>query len=701
MNHQTEWIASQLTSLLGRSVLIPIPKGQKGPKTREWQNLTMNDMTDAFLRKLDGMNVGVLLGAASEGLISIDCDDMDAFKRLGELNPNFAKTLQSYGYRGGNYWIRIIGYYPPSGLIRRSGIPGQDENIGEWRSTGNQTVIHGIHPKGLEYRRNGNAVLSMRFEEILWPDDWVLPWHRSDGSERDEKLDDSDTHTKNKTYPIESVKLLLESIPPRPDYNTWLKISASVRNSLGSDEITLELLNNWSPEEEDGEYERLLKSPFSKIHFGTLLHHAALNGFKKVVQKFFYNGTNYAMASDSAYIQLNESAVKQHLKKLCIPSSNNTDILCDIREKQSVSYIGPCAGHKCGLHSANGFQILVTSGPKIVEAKQGDGEFIVQILRDLLNEVENPAQYNAFIDWLAYCRKAVLVGKRAQSPALAIAGKRGNGKSLAVEIICRCLGGRQSNAYRFLCGDTAFNKDLIGSELLVMDDPAASSHATARIKLAQNLKGHLFGGSVRVEGKNKDAFECAPVQTVVIAVNEGAEHLMVLPEIDDSMRDKIHLMKTSPVFLPSEITGNKDLIGERISRSLPGFLHMLEQRDLSKALDSRGRLKCYWNKEIVDAIGLLSPEQQLFELIHQHSEIKNILQERKRWVGTATVLQSLLTDRYCSSVFQSASKVLTWRGACGSYLSKLANDPNSGISLEGMDKLTKVQLYSIGQPVGL
>jgi hypothetical protein len=102
MNHQTDGIASQLRSLLGRSVLIPIPKGQKGPKTRGWQNLTMNDMTDAFLKKLDGMNVGVLLGAASEGLISIDCDDMDAFKKLGELNPNFAKTLQSHGYRGGN-----------------------------------------------------------------------------------------------------------------------------------------------------------------------------------------------------------------------------------------------------------------------------------------------------------------------------------------------------------------------------------------------------------------------------------------------------------------------------------------------------------------------------------------------------------------------------------------------------------------------
>lgn len=699
MNQQAEGIASQLRSLLGRSVLIPIPKGQKGPKTKGWPKLTMRDMNDAFLKKLDGMNVGVLLGAASEGLISIDCDDDKAFNRLGELNPKFANTLQSHGYRGGNYWIRIIGDYPKTGVIRHSGVTGQDENIGEWRSNGSQTVIHGTHPKGVDYRRNGTAVLTLRFEEILWPDDWKLPWHSSGGSRHDDDLDESDHKEQDITYPIEAVRLLLESIPPRPHYDTWLKISASVRNSLGSDEAALELLNDWSPEEEDGEYERLLKSPFSKIHFGTLLHHAALNGFKKVVQKFFYNGTNYAMASDSAYIQLHESAVRQHLKKLCILTSYHTDILCDIREKQSVSYIGPCAGHKCGLHSANGFQILVTSGPKIVEAKQGDGEFIVQILRDLLNEEGNPDQYNAFLDWLAYCRKAVLAGKRAQSPALAIAGKRGNGKSLAVEIICRCLGGRQSSAYRYLCGDTAFNKDLIQSELLVMDDSAASTHATARMKLAQNLKAHLFGGLVRVEGKNKDAFECAPVQTVVIAVNEGAEHLMVLPEIDDSMRDKIHLMKTAPVFLPSEIIGNKDLIGERISRSLPGFLHMLEQRDLSKALDARGRLKCFWHQEIVEAIGLLSPEQQLFELIHQLYEIKNLLQQRKTWIGTAAMLESMLTEKY-SPVSHSASKVLTWRAACGSYLSKLATDPNSGISLNGKDKITKVQLYSIAQPVG-
>ena len=52
MNQQAEGIANQLRALLGTSVLIPIPKGQKGPKTKGWQKLTMNDMNDAFLKKL-------------------------------------------------------------------------------------------------------------------------------------------------------------------------------------------------------------------------------------------------------------------------------------------------------------------------------------------------------------------------------------------------------------------------------------------------------------------------------------------------------------------------------------------------------------------------------------------------------------------------------------------------------------------------
>jgi hypothetical protein len=672
-----------ILELLGPAALLHVV-GKK-PRDKEWQKITAADMTPHYLRNLVS-NIGVSLGKASNGLHTIDCDDEQTFKTLLELNPRFADTLQSQGNRGGNFWMRIEGNAPKTGHYYRR-LPKSDENrIGEWRSTGAQTVIYGKHPAGMDYKHNGKQPITLTFAEVVWPNEWWLPWQHKDEPKADFKQAETDRQSKDPLV----VETMLRSIPPRPDYDTWMKVSAAVRNSLGNTAEAVEMLKLWSPEEEEGEYEKLLKSSaFEQITFGTLLYHASEHGYAGAVKRFFYNTRAFGMQGRKGYVPLTgESAVRQHLAKLGVPKPAHDSILCDIREQQFVDYIGPLAGHPPGVHTFNQSKVVITTGPKIIEAKQGECPFINDFVTGLLHDPQHQQQHAMFLDWMAHCRRAVLKHQRTQSPAMGLTGRRGDGKSLLIEIINRSLGGRSAKGYEFFSGQNKFNSELIGAELIVMDDEAASKDHRARVRLAQAIKSNQFAGGVRMEGKNREAFNIDPVQAIVIAVNCDPEELRVLPELTDSMEDKIMLFKTSAA--PCH---DRDKNIALVEAELPAFLHQIESRDLSEAYDDRQRLKCFWHPEVVEAVGLLSPERQLLELAHQLGVVHNAIASRGEWSGTAADLEALLTEQ--GPTQHQARRLLSWGGACGTFLGRLADSRNAGVYRGKKDPRTKIQTYRI------
>ena len=497
--------------------------------------------------------------------------------------------------------------------------------------------------------------------------------------------------------PRHIVEALLLSIPPRPAREHWLKISAAVRNSLGDAAAAIEMLQKWSPEEESGEYVKLLNSPLEQLKFGTLNHYAEEHGFGGVVRRFFYAGKGgFAMKGGLEFIPLiNEKAVTQHLQAdYGIHSEVVDKVLCRIREEQLVRHIGNIAGHQPGLYTFNGDRFLVTRGPKIIAGTEMKGTFVCGFLFGLLNDGQHPEQFPRFLCWLAHCRRAVIAGKRQQTPALALAGSSLDGKSLAIEIIKRSLGGRAEKAYQFFSGDDRFNSELAGAELLVADDDAASKDNRARHQLAQAIKSNLFASSMRVRGMHSTAFGCAPVHAVVFATNSDPQQLRVLPELDESMRDKIILMKTKPSKLPADIAGRQDKISMLLDEDLPGFLGFLDKLDLSGAYD-QGRLKCFWHPDIVEAIGELSSEKQLLELIHQDGAVKTSIAKTGKWVGTASMLQGLLTERSVPTQ-HAATRLFSWSGACGTFLGRLADARGTGVS-RGQKDQNRIQTYNITQ----
>lgn len=228
----------QIYALIGgRPILLPIPKGEKGPAFAKWQQVTwdqtqgsakLTEMRDAtaeekrenpkrtrialpprpyheLLRERadTGGNIGVLLGEPSQledtggvfHLCSIDIDDTAAVDKFIAENPKLAFTLQTAGARGRNLWLWIEGPYPKlakglcwlaledheskvqKGKWIKKGEPDPDHPFGEWRATGGQTVFFGKHPSGCDYRwLVKNQPVRVKFAEINWPSGVHLPW---------------------------------------------------------------------------------------------------------------------------------------------------------------------------------------------------------------------------------------------------------------------------------------------------------------------------------------------------------------------------------------------------------------------------------------------------------------------------------------------------------------------------------------------
>jgi len=169
-------IVGKIQSVLGPGVvLLPIPSGQKSPSFNGWPDTTLATMLDGLYqgRLLTG-NVGVLLGKSSENVCAIDIDDDAAVEPFLELNPVLKGTLRTKGSRGCQLWVRLKDDEAPAS----SKLSMKDGHAwGEWRADGNQSVIWGRHPKGMDYQWVIHApAVEIAFDDIVWPENLKTHW---------------------------------------------------------------------------------------------------------------------------------------------------------------------------------------------------------------------------------------------------------------------------------------------------------------------------------------------------------------------------------------------------------------------------------------------------------------------------------------------------------------------------------------------
>ena len=166
---------AQQQKILGENIVfLPIPKGQKGPRLKNWPEFTIDHMwKDRYLELFeDDINIGVLLGYPSNRLVAIDLDSEAALETFLDLNPALRGTATVRGAKGAKLFIRAD-RVSESGKIRDE----SGENVGDFLGEDSQAVVYGIHPDGMEYRwTRESPPVKVRMDDLVLPEGWTAPW---------------------------------------------------------------------------------------------------------------------------------------------------------------------------------------------------------------------------------------------------------------------------------------------------------------------------------------------------------------------------------------------------------------------------------------------------------------------------------------------------------------------------------------------
>jgi hypothetical protein len=423
-----------------------------------------------------------------------------------------------------------------------------------------------------------------------------------------------------------------------------------------------------------------------------------------------FNGPFFIPDAADGWVRVSESGAKRYLRAQGFcgtkgeqPLSEIDSALLWVTQAQSLAYAGPLAGRKAGPFRHQGNLILATSSPTLIEPAGGDFPVISELLQRLLR-----GQIDYFCGWLKIAVESLRIGHIRQGQALVFAGPRNCGKSLVQNhIITPLLGGRSAKPYQFMSAQTQFNSDLFGAEHQMIEDEIPSADMRTRRNFGTMIKQFTATEEIRCHGKYKPGLTLSPFWRLTISCNDEPEDLAILPPLDESLSDKLILLKAYPGPMPMQTTSDDDRVSFRnkIASELPAFVDFLLTQEIPDRIRSpRYGVREYHNPEIVEAIEELSPEERLKELIDNTGRVFDAdqplgkVKERRpapiAWEGTATQLEMLL--RRDDTIRLEADKLFSTPKSCSMYLGKLVNRYPS--RFKKIDRKNNRRRYRIDPP---
>jgi hypothetical protein len=295
-------------------------------------------------------------------------------------------------------------------------------------------------------------------------------------------------------------------------------------------------------------------------------------------------------------------------------------------------------------------------------------------------------QFARILVWFHVARRRILTGRWHPLPALAAIGERGSGKSLFQSMVTLGLGNRVSKPAMFLAGRTDFNEDLFAGEHLMFEDESGRADQASRRHLGESIKTLLFCRTVQCHGKRKKGFVLSPFWALTFSLNDAPEHLMVLPPIDESLMDKILILKAvkRPRPIPPGMT-ETDWLTTVLIEEMPAFIHFIDRFDiwdpqLAFARDDRTLVGCWQHPDIMTLISDLTPEASLLAFIDDvlFAE-EGQMHPVTGWMGSAERLSRQLRE---SKYGREIEKLLSWPAACGVYLGRLASQKPERVEMK-------------------
>jgi hypothetical protein len=389
-------------------------------------------------------------------------------------------------------------------------------------------------------------------------------------------------------------------------------------------------------------------------------------------------GSYWVKDMGGKWILVTETSLKRILKSQGLNGSTaKGDLMSEvdtfitrIQLEQNVDFAGPLAGYTKGLHEMCSIRALVTEGPRLIEPAPGGWPILGQLIEGMLSD-EVVDQRMFFFGWLKIALEALRSGQRRPGQALVLAGEHACGKSLLQNLLTQMLGGRAGKPYQFMTGETGFNADLFGAEHLMIEDEAGSTDLRARRTFGAYLKQICASDTQRMHAKNRTPIMLSPFWRLSVTVNLEPENLQVLPPIDESLQDKLMLLRANkkPMPMETETMEQRRAFWMTLMSELPAFVDFLLKWKITPDIASaRYGVMEFHHPQILSAIDDLAPERRLLSLIDL--ELFDT-PGAGPFEGSAEELERKLTAAGAEAAFE-ARRVLSYNTACGVYLARLA-----------------------------
>lgn len=361
----------------------------------------------------------------------------------------------------------------------------------------------------------------------------------------------------------------------------------------------------------------------------------------------------------------------------------------------AVQWAGSIAGHKRGkAFDTDGLPILILSEAKLVNPVAGRISVIGGIIRQAFPDDD---QCSVMLGWLATRLRAVRAGIHCPAPMLVIAGPVNAGKSLIAWIVTQLLGGRVANPHAAWTGGILWNDNLIGAELLLIDDCIGSTDIRSRRSLAAKFKEAMYPAQIDMRKRHSSSIAIRPVWAVMVCCNDTPESLQIIPPLDADMSDKVIMLRAEPIKPPvddpSTPEGKREL-RQLIRAELPAMAAFLETFEIPDHLrDSRAGITAWRHPELAGAIESTSPARRLEELLSIALLNEGIWNDLPCDMVAAEIEARLLNHE--NSMREQARGLFYWHGACGSALAKLATMENRHVTCGEYDGHRKTPRYRI------